>query len=220
LSFPKTLLYTTTPPGEGSLGQCYLSEICRSLPRDRTYCYGALAANNAPWVPSADLEWLPIEFLDVPQEYLFGTARGFLPDMMHSFMSRGRHRLLRGKIMQEVIEFGRAVNVELIVAVLASPSVIRTTRAIADALDARIISVVWNKPHTVTMGLDPFSRHTVMRHFQKVLRASEAVWVPTEELRRHVATRYGEKATVLKRPITDRQIHDLVGAAPELLPTR
>jgi hypothetical protein len=220
LSFPKTLLYTTTPPGEGSLAQCYLREVCSALPKDRTYCYGALSANNAPWVPSADLEWLPIEFHDVPQEYLFGTARGFVPDMMHSFLSRGRHRLLRGKICGEVIEFGRAVGVELIVAVLASPSIIRTTRAIADALDARIISVVWNKPHTVTTGLDPFSRNTVMRHFQKVMKQSEQVLVPTEELRRHISARYGANPTVLKRPFDEDMIADVVGLPRQFVSTR
>jgi hypothetical protein len=175
----------------------YLREVCAAMPKDRLYCYGALSATSAPWVPSPDLEWLPIEFCDVPQEYLFGTARGFIPDMMHSVMSRGRLRLLRGKITGEVVEFAKSVGVELVVSVLASPTVIRTTRAIADALDARIVSVVWNKPHTATTGLDPFSRHTVMRHFQKVMRQSETVLVPTEELRRHLEVRYGANAKVL-----------------------
>lgn len=211
LSFPKTLLYTTTPPGEGSLGQCYLREVCEALPKDLTYCYAAIPANSVPWVPSPELGWLPIEFCDVPQEYLFGTARGFIPDMMHSFMSRGRHRLLRGKITSEVIEFARAVNVELVVAVLASPSVIRTTRAIAEALDARIISVVWNKPKTVTTGLDPFARNTVMRHFQKVIKNSEQILVPTDELRRHISARYNANPVVLKRPFSEDQIAELVG---------
>jgi hypothetical protein len=220
LSFPKTLLYTTTPPGEGSLAQCYLREVCSALPKDRTYCYGALSANNAPWVPSPDLDWLPIEFHDVPQEYLFGTTRGFIPDMMHSFLSRGRHRLLRGKICGEVIEYGRAVGVELIVAVLASPSIIRTTRAIADALDARIISVVWNKPHTVTTGLDPFSRNTVMRHFQKVIKQSDQVLVPTDELRRHLNARYGADASVVKRPIDTKEISEIAAIKQKLLVAR
>jgi hypothetical protein len=212
LSFPKTLLYTTTPPGEGSLGQCYLREVCVELPKDRTYCYAALSENNAPWVPSPDLEWLPVEFCEVPKEYLFGTARGFVPDMMHSFMSRGRHRLLRGKITSEVTEYGRAVGVELVVAVLASPSIIRTTRAIADALGAPIVSVVWNKPQSVTTGLDPFARNTVMRHFQKVLKQSDQILVPTDELRRHLSARYGVNPVVLKRPFSEHQIADLVAA--------
>jgi hypothetical protein len=212
LSFPKTLLYTTTPPGEGSLGQCYLRELCVALPKGRTYCYGAFSAKNAPWVPSPELDWLPIEFHDVPQEYLFGTAQGIIPDMMHSIMSRGRHRLLRSKITAEVIEFGRAVGVDMVIAVLGSPSIIRTTRAIADALDARIVSVIWDKPHKATLGLDPFSRHTVMRHFQKVVKQSEIVVVPTEELRRHVSARYGVQAAVLKRPMTQDYFAELIGA--------
>lgn len=198
MTFPKTLLYTTTPPGTGSLGQMYLKEICSAMPKDRLFCYGALSATNAPWVPSPDLEWLPIEFCDVPQEYLFGTARGFIPDMMHSAMSRGRLRLLRGKVTGEVIEFAKSVGIELVVSVLASPTIIRTTRAIADALDARVVSVVLNKPHTATTGLDPFARNTVMRHFQKVMRDSETVLVPSEELRRHLEVRYGANAKVVK----------------------
>src|SRR5262249_40587453 len=147
MPFPKTMLFTPTPPGQGSVGENFLRQVVPIFPKDKLVTFSAWSTSYAIWVPAAELDWMPIECTELPEERLVGRRRGALLDKVHSYLKRPKHWQALERIVDQAVAFGKKHDVEVVFAVLASPSTIMMTRKVAQRLNARLVCMVWDPPH-------------------------------------------------------------------------
>jgi hypothetical protein len=202
VSFPRTLVFTPTPPGEGSVGEHYISELLKAMPGDQLCCYAAWPSDYGDWIPSAELQNLAIEFTTLDREPFNSSKFGALVGNMHSCLKRRAYWRALRPVIDEVIEFGLAHQTELFYAVINGPSSVRMTRKISRKLPSRLIVHVTDLPQKYMRlyGYDIASRISVSRYFKDLLKNAEHVLVSSEDLKDQLQARYNIQATLIPHP--------------------
>ena len=206
MRIPRTLLLTSTPPGDGSVGEVFLRDLCRYYPKDRLCCFAVTSPAYAVGVPSPELEWLPIIVRQLPPEQVFGPLTRRLGSLISflTYQTVGRIRL--SPLIGEAVRFGEQHGVELVWAVLNSPSTIRMATQVASRLRVRMVSLIWDPPETLALnrGFDRFSRRALLREFADVLHTSVGYGVASEGMRDEYREQYGIESVVMTRGINAR----------------
>lgn len=213
MSFPKILLLTPTPPGEGSVGETYVQELVRAIPADKLCCYAAWAANYGHWAASPDLHNLPIEFAELEKEFVSNSALGTLIAHLHTCFKRRNYWRTWKPVIDEVVEFATAHNSEIVLSFLSTPATVRMTRKITRRLNKPVIVHVSALPQSFMRrhGYDLISRTSIMRYFEDLIRNAETCVVASEAMRTHLFEKYNVQAVLLPHPITDSTNQDISG---------
>src|SRR5688500_5584009 len=125
------MLFTPTPPGQGSVGEVYLQEVVSAFPQAEICCFAPWSTRYAVWKPDPKISWLDMEIVDLPNERLVGRQRGVVLDRVYSFLYRHQHWAQLDPIVDRAVEFGKQQKVDVVLAVLASPSIIRMAAQVA-----------------------------------------------------------------------------------------
>jgi len=206
MSFPNTLLFTPTPPGEGSVGENYLRQICNALPQDKICCYAAWSSSYGDWTPAAELNHLPLEFTQLRGEPTHFSGFGALLEQIHSCFARRAYWRTLSPVIEEVAEFGLAHGSEVFLSIISTPETVRMTRKIHRRLNASLVLYVSELPQTTMspLGYDPISRSSVIHYFKDLLATATQCIVSTEEMRERLWAEYQIAATLLTQPIQHR----------------
>jgi len=102
-------------------------------------------------------------------------------------------------LVRSVVQFGRRQGVEVVLAVLNSPTQIAIAARVASKLGARLVTMVWDPPEFLSwaMGLDRFSHRNLLREFEKVLHTTVRCGVASEWMAAEYRKRYGVEPVVL-----------------------
>ncbi len=181
MKVPRVLLLSGTAPGSTGIGEIFLRNLCLSYPHDSICAFGLTAAR--PPV-SEDLRWMPIEFSGVPRNGPLQILQR-LGDL-----SKG---------VRSAIDFGRKHEVEVVWAVLHSPTVIKAARKVAAGLGARLIPTVWDPPQRLLSerGAGRLTTRLVMAEFEKTLSRGEKCGVASDGMAEEYKRLYGIDPVVL-----------------------
>lgn len=206
MPFPKTLLFTPTPPGEGSVGENYLRQICTAVPQDKISCYAAWSSSYGDWTPAAELHSLPLEFTQLRGEPTHFSGFGALLEQIHSCFARRAYWRTLSPVIEEVAEFGLAHDTDVFLSVITTPETVRMTRKIHRRLNASLVLHISELPQTTMspLGYDPISRSSVMHYFKGLLATAAQCIVSTEEMRERLWNEYQVSATLLPQAIPQR----------------
>src|SRR5437868_6613511 len=161
---PLVLLLSGTAPGGTGIGEIFLRNLCLSYPHDSICAFGLTPARPSI---AEELSWLPIAFSGVERS---GPLQSFqrLQDLSNA--------------IRTAIDFGRQHRVDVVWAILHTPTVIRAARRVAAGLGARLIPTVWDPPQRLLRerGLGRFTTRLVMTEFAQTLSLSDKCGVASE----------------------------------------
>lgn len=198
MTVPRVLLLTgITPPGAPMAAGHFLRDLCLSYPRDSICCF---CITKPEWaqVPK-ELDWLPISYGIQPRE------RGimFLPTYLmnlSAFLYWHYLKLVHARTMvTRAVKFGREHHVDVVVAILNTPTQIHNAPIIASKLGARLVAIVWDPPEFLSTagGFDCYSRRSLLREFKKVLQRTDKCGVASEVMAEEYKNQYGIEPVVL-----------------------
>ncbi len=120
---------------------------------------------------------------------------------MSSFVYQQVQRWRAGTLTRQAVSFGKENQVELVFAVLGSPTLIRVARQVASKLGAELVTLVWDPPETETriLGFDTVSRADLLREFDAVMGAASRCAVASEGMKTEYELRYKIPCAVLVR---------------------
>jgi len=205
MSVPRILLLTGTSPGEGSVGEIYLRDLCLYYPKGNLCCFELTRAEFGLPVPSPDLDWLPIAYGRLPRQA--GIQRlGRYFERFSSFPVQQYIKYMKiPALVEQVVQFGKQHEVEMVWGVLNRATLINMARKVAEALDVPIVTLVWDLPEYWLKkdypNLDGLSRRFLLREFENVLRASVRCSVVSEEMQNEYEKRYGVESVILRHGI-------------------
>src|SRR5574341_2197462 len=132
MSVPRVVLLTGIPPGEGSVGELFLKDLCLAYPHDSLFCF-------TPTVPgfgkrSEDLAWLRSEKMDWPYDYPFRPIAGPLGGSISLLSTQYARRIRRTKLKAQAAMFARENKIDMVWAVLYTPTVYHLATSLADEL--------------------------------------------------------------------------------------
>ncbi len=197
MTVPRVLLLTGTPPGHQSAAGHFLRDLCLSYPRDSICCF-AVVPRNCPPIPQ-DLNWLPTVYAPRPRDS--GTGL-FGPRLMHlsAFVFWHYSKLVHiSTLVRQAVQFGKGHGVDMVWAILNSPTQIAIAGKVASKLGAKLVTTVWDPPERLSMemGFDGFSSRNLLHEFKNVIRSSVKTGVASEAMAEEYKKRYGIEAVVL-----------------------
>ena len=197
MTVPRVLLLTSTPPGYPGVGGIFLHDLCLLYPRDSICCFAVIPPSCESTSP--DLDWLPMTYVKLPRQRGYHRLGRHLADLS-GFLVRQYARLIRiPPLAARSVQFGRQHGVEIVWAVLNDPILINLAKRVASTLGAQLVTTIWDPPEYLAMnlGFDRFSRHILLREFEKVLLMSVRCGVASEGMREEYKNRYGIESVVL-----------------------
>jgi len=210
-SVPRLLVLCGTPPGDFGVGSIFLRDLCVAYPRGKIVCFcPRLELHHKP---SPQLEWLPMQLVqwpyNSPRRILRHKPLRFLAAMLFQY-----NRLVRIRsLADQATAFARQHSVELIWAILNSPTVFRLARSLAKRVKTPLVSTIWDPPEGIglSLGLDSYSRRTAKRDFEAVVRGSLRCGVISEPMAERYWERYGTTPIVLRHGIPREQFARALG---------
>lgn len=192
------MLFGPTPPGTGSVGEIFLAEMIRQVDIDQICCYAAWSRNYAVRVEAEDMRELRIKYRELPEERLLKKNS--------SSQAHARHWAELDSIVEDAIAFGKENRVEVLMACMVSPSVVRMTQRIADGLNARLACLIWDPPESTMqlMGFDTAMYEAVIADYRGCIRRADKLAVASYGMASDILLKFGKKANVLVRGATGR----------------
>lgn len=206
MNIPKTLLLTSTPPGQGSVGEIYMREVCRLLPQEQLVCFAAISADYFTGPLSPELDHIRVAMEEIPAETLL--FRPILQRLIGK-PARALYEPVHTKKVQALIEgaiaFGRSHQVEQVWAVLNSPTILKMARKVAGALDLPLVALVWDPPQAIARDrrLDSYSTALMLREFAEVLKSARACACVYDPMAQAYRSEFGANALVLRRVFSE-----------------
>jgi glycosyltransferase involved in cell wall biosynthesis len=207
MNSPRLLLLTSTPPGDGSVGEIFLRDLCRIYPHDRLACYAITSPGITvarEWKPSEELAWLPTEI-----EEWWGYHRG--GGMLRAAAKKvGANALFErtrlsggGALLDRVERHAREHRIEKIWCVLGSPVMYLLAAPLADRLGVPLVTTVWDPFERIARDFDLAgpSRRAALASFGEAVRRSERVGVMSESMRDEYERLYGAHGVIMRHGV-------------------
>jgi hypothetical protein len=197
----KLLIVSDIPPCSNYTAGLVLDQICRFMPRGSVAVANVRNPELTDAVLTADLDWVPIEYLRKPREHgrVF-NGRGKFLNPLASFALETYHELLTcRRLTEQIVRFGRDFGADTVLAVLQGQTEIRIARPIAAKLGARLYTMAWDPLSLWLDGheVNRFSQRRVYRQYRETIQACEGFgamfWAMAEE--------YGSKFEVRAVPL-------------------
>lgn len=195
---PRVLLLTGTPPGDGSVGEIFLRELCQAYPQDSLCCFTATSPGVGQASPS--LNWLPMKIVNWPYDKPWRVTRGWLGGIT-ALMAFQHARFVRiKKLLAQALQFSKLYKIELVWAVLDSPVIYHLAICLAKKLQVPLVATVWDPPERIVLDLklDRYSRRIALRDFKQTLRQSLRCGVMSEAMRDEYEKKYGTQAIIMR----------------------
>ena len=201
MAVPNILILAARTPGAAGIQGAILRDLCEAYPHEHQSCF------VVPWhqgqysdLPE-DLSWLPLESAPNP----FGRSSGRFLRRIPAIggptsLSMGRYFRLP-QTVRRIAEFGRRHRVDTVWAMLSLPHIALLARGVAKALNADLLTTVWDAPEIKMQLYDRFSNGIVMREFGRVLRESKRTAVISQQMADDYGRRYDAKPVILRHGI-------------------
>jgi glycosyltransferase involved in cell wall biosynthesis len=190
----KILLLTDIPPCKNFTAGLVLDQLCRFLPRGSVACF-AMVNPLITAKLSPDLDWIPVAYSTKRRE---AAVRPFLRLIWFPLAwltERLRRWLVVPRLAKQVVEFGRAHDVDVVWAVLQGQTVTQLAPYVASTLNARLVTQVWDPLSwwLTANNIDRFNRHAALADFDRALRQSHtciaASWAMAKDYEARYRTR-------------------------------
>ncbi len=197
----KTIILASSFPGDRHVGETYIQRVVTCL-EPHVACIGVLDRAESDPVPGAShpgyrcdrrYEHVPSVWRRAP----FARPGGLL---QRGLLWRHAHRQI-----DRVVESGFCAGADGVLAVLDSPTAILMARALATRIDVPLRTLVWDAPEWLVRRdrlLPPVAR-TVLREFDRCMRAAVACGVMCEQAASDYARRYQIRSTVVRHGVPD-----------------
>jgi len=200
MSVPHVLLLQQGPRTSDA-GEIFLDELCQVYPLERL---SRFVLTEEP-ISSLPQRWKGnvTAYVRLPKEYgilRFGTDVAKLTSAPFHYYTKA-HTVPR--LIIQAAQFGFQRSVDLVWVPLSCPSLIYLARRVASRLGVPLVVTVWDPPEhfSETLGLDPLSRHSLLKEFGEVLRSAVRCSVISEEMRSYYQCKYGIDSMVLRHGI-------------------
>jgi len=194
---PRVLLLTQKAPGRGKVGHIFLRELCMLYPHDRICCFHV---NPIPeYEKSPELDWLPTKFVPAPPERGYTRLGRYVARLSRPVLERYVELIEIPSLLAQVVQFGKAHNVDLIWATLSSPTTLRLAKAVADSLRVPLVTTVWDPPAYKMKQYHPdqYALSRLLQTFATTLKASVRSGVASEGMKRRYEQDYGTDCGVM-----------------------
>ncbi len=184
------LLLTDMPPSNNFTAGIVLSQLVQFLLEEnhKICCYAVVDKTLQPDIPQEILSQMPYAVSEKPIEYWGAMKHGFfLSLVMNNYIAAFE----LPKIADQVIEFAKDNDVDLIWSVVQGQTMIKIVRRIALQVGKPYTVQVWDPPQwwLKEYKFDPFTAHSVMKEFKKMILQSQtcltASWAMAEEYYNH-----------------------------------
>jgi glycosyltransferase involved in cell wall biosynthesis len=191
----KILLLTDIPPCKNFTAGLVLDQLCRFLPRGSLACF-AMVNPHIDAKLSPDLDWIPIAYGTKRSEVAFRPLPNKFSFPIAWITEKLRRRFVVPRLAEQVIDFGRAQNVDVVWAVLQGQTVTQIAPYVADKLNARLITQVWDPLiwWLLANNIDRFNRHAALADFDEAVRRSRTCITASWAMAKNYETRYGTRS--------------------------
>lgn len=194
------LLVNSDPRGSG-IGELFLRDIAAGLPADQLIRYSTLSAK-----PPADCRWFGGRALArrVPWSRW---------PMLSSIAERVARSFSVPSIVREIDQIIREERIELVWAVLSSPTVIEIAAKIATEGGVPVVSTILDDPRyfMTAMHLSETLRRQTLESFAQALKASARVSVIGEAMKEDYRSAYGVESVILRHGLDESMVRPWSG---------
>jgi len=220
MNVPRLLLLTGTPPSRAGVGGIFLNDLCLSYPTESISCFALPSLGY-----DASMEnWngFPIAFVHRPMEHGLVVPGRYvarltgLPQLecyISGLVTFPLHQYIRNvhvpALTRHAVRFARQQRVELVWAVLNTPTLIYMAYRVAADLHVPLVVTVWDPPErfAVDLGLDPLTLRILLRDFKKTLHTAVRCSVASEGMQSDYNKRYDIESVVLIHGVHQKLRH-------------
>lgn len=197
----KILLLVNSDPESSGVGEIFLREIAGGLQGVGVVRYSTLRRRSR-----ADQEWFGAKSFERRVPWSRWPA-------ISSFTERYAWNRVLPRIVDDIDAIVNDEDIELIWAVLSSPTVIAASAEIARRSSIPVVSTVLDDPEYLMAGmnLDPAIRLRVLQKFECVLAGSKKVSVIGESMRDYYIQKYGVDSIVMRHGVAPEYCHSWSG---------
>ncbi len=190
----KILLLTDIPPCLGLTAGLILDQLCRFLPKGSIACFIVENPSLDERV-SPDLDWIPIEYINKPDETAFRVFPRELGSLTAIIQESYNSLIKTKKIVSKAVNFGREFGADLVWCVLQGQTMIRLALPVSRELKVPLLTQVWDPPDwwMRVNRIDSISEFFILKEYERVLRASKgcftASWAMAQQYKHDYGTR-------------------------------
>jgi hypothetical protein len=222
MSIPNVLLLTANPPSRVGIGGIFLSELCRHYPKENLCCFAVCRENYEPLLQ--DLKDIPIVYSSPPSvlRLCFILSRISDPFTWQRFNPTSRtaqlgkaigsifarvsdpfiweyFKIQASNLISQAVQLGKENRIDIVWAVLDSPTTIYMAKRIAKILGVQLVTLVWDPPESFMprSGLDKFFSKNILNEFKKTLKSAKKCGVASESMKEEYEDIYNVDSTTL-----------------------
>ncbi len=178
MTLPRLLILSWDGPGDSGVGPIWIRDLCSLYPPDHLsvfYRHPAATSHNHSQYAFTTVSCV------FPKEtgFKMGKFASFTRPLYEIYISRFvRH------IVAEAVKLGQRSKVELVLATLHGPIMLKIARKVAQLLHVPLISLIWDPPeeNLFNFRLDPLTYRTHLRYFYQTIADSQSCAVMSEEM--------------------------------------
>jgi glycosyltransferase involved in cell wall biosynthesis len=201
---PRTLLLSSTAPGSNGVGAIILRDLCKFFPKESLCAFIAASGSSANSV-DGDSAWLPIKKADDCGWRLQGSR---LNRIVKWPLNWWRNKRAVNRTVDEAVAFAKIHNIELIWAVLDSPTSVAIARRVANRLELPYLVMVWDDIHhnLPYFGVYRLFQKSLLSEWGRTLKQAERCAVIGESMKDEYDRAFGTNAIIVRH-----------GVGPELI---
>jgi len=210
MSIPRTLLLSSTRPGESSVGEVFLRDLCRQFPHDKLFCFAPIAPDYEVGIASPDLAWIPMQVCNLPKERVIPPGGNSLSAMIRSTRQMNKFKKECAPIIAAAVKYASEVQAQVIWAVLSGPAIVYITKEVVRRTGLPVIPLVWDPFEYILMnrGYNSSTKQILLDEFAAVLKISQSCGVASDGMKQSYELRFGIpcQALINSVPASYRQI--------------
>ncbi len=187
----RIMLLTPTKPGEGSVGEIFLRELCLMVPRDSIVCYVYYSSSYGLDGSQDSPLGIPLKVRAMPPETMEPAGR-YRRNRFTGGMDATTRKKLITTVAREVLAFAHEHNVDTIWSVLAGPTMVELSDLVLSEWTGRFVAQVWDPIEYVIKHFNPSDsfREEVFQKFAKVISRAERCGVAGDGMKAEYELRY------------------------------
>lgn len=193
---PNVLLLTGHAPGTQGVGQLFLHDLVLAYPRAQLSCFAVIEPGMASNTP--DLEWLDIGYAHRPRETGYRRFGATFFHISTWFVWHLNTLLRLPALASRIARYARPRGIQVVWAVLSSPTLIILSRLVATRLGVPFVTTVWDPPELLSQNLGfGTARHkALLKAFGKAMHLSTRCGVASEGMKDEYTRDYGVASIV------------------------
>lgn len=200
MKIPKILLIVGGDPTGRDAGTIFLESLCSHYRNDKLVplFFSRTSTDDLP------TKWLgfDVKYLPHPHERFLNIKFPVL-NFFNSLIHIPIKRFLIPRLSKKVVHYLKNERIELIWAILNTPSMIYLVRDVIDKTNIPVVCTIWDPPErfSTDFGMDSKTEQRMLNDFEFILKNAKRVGVASEGMQIEYQERYGIKSI--------RQIHSI-----------